>query len=249
MNNSNEINLLWLYPDLLNLHGDRGNIMAFERIAKIMNLDLKVKKVENLTEDFELSNTDIIFLNPGELSTVLNVTKTLLHKKQKLLEYVNSGKYIIAVGTTGALLSKKIFMLNGQEYEGLGIIDMECKQREMVIGDDLYFILDGRKEIIGSQIQMLDFNVDDNNILTKSEYGYANNGQDKEGGRYKNAIFTNALGPVFLKNPWWTEVILNDVVSDREIKTKETTMDDFDFEICSFNSTKKFLMLKVDNKV
>lgn len=30
----NEINILWMYPDILNLHGDRGNIMAFERVRR-----------------------------------------------------------------------------------------------------------------------------------------------------------------------------------------------------------------------
>ena len=30
---ADKITVLWLYPDILNLHGDRGNLMALERIG------------------------------------------------------------------------------------------------------------------------------------------------------------------------------------------------------------------------
>ena len=36
-----EINLAYLYADILNLHGDRGNVLAFEKIAKEMGIELK----------------------------------------------------------------------------------------------------------------------------------------------------------------------------------------------------------------
>ena len=31
----NELNITWLYPDILNLHGDRGNVQACEKIAEM----------------------------------------------------------------------------------------------------------------------------------------------------------------------------------------------------------------------
>ena len=42
----NTLNITWLYPDLLNLHGDRGNLMAFERVGKAMGL-FESKKYKN----------------------------------------------------------------------------------------------------------------------------------------------------------------------------------------------------------
>ena len=236
-----EINMLWLYPDLLNLHGDRGNIMAFEKVAELLGIKLNVKKVENLTEDFNLDNIDIVILNPGELKTILNVIKTLKSHNEELIKYIEMGKYIIAIGTTGAIFAKKIITVDGEEIDGLGIIDMECVQREKVIGNDLYFLLEDGKEIIGSQIQMLDFNVNKENVLGQVQYGYGNSGNDTEGGRNKNAIFTNGLGPIFVKNPWWTENILKDIAEKKDMKVGVISLDAFEFEINSFNSTKKFI--------
>ena len=54
----NKLTITWCYPDILNLHGDRGNIMALERIGKMLDLDVEVKKIENYDEDIDFENTD-----------------------------------------------------------------------------------------------------------------------------------------------------------------------------------------------
>ena len=41
------LNIVWAYPDILNLHGDRGNLLALERIAKMLEIETKVTKIEN----------------------------------------------------------------------------------------------------------------------------------------------------------------------------------------------------------
>lgn len=243
--NDKVINMLWLYPDLLNLHGDRGNIMAFERVAGLLGLKLNVTKVENLTEKIDLTDIDIVFLNPGEIGTILNMISALKPCREELIKYVEEGKFMIAIGTTGALMARKIIMSNGEEHEGLGIIDMECKQRETVIGDDLYFLLNGKQDIIGSQIHMLDFKVNEENILGEVQYGYGNIGDKAEGGKNKNAIFTNALGPVFVKNPWWAEHILKEIARRKEFETRVIALDEYEFEVNSFKSTKKFIANKM----
>lgn len=245
--NDKKINMLWLYPDLLNLHGDRGNVLAFKRTAAMLGIQLNIYKIENLTDTLELDDIDIIFLNPGELGTILNIIKTLNLKKEELLKFVQEGKYIIAIGTSGAILSKEIHTLDKNVHYGLGLINMECKQRENVIGDDIYYVINLEQEIIGSQIQMLDFKVDNENALGETVYGYGNMNNGYEGGRNKNAIFTNALGPVFVKNPWWAEEILTDIAKQKEIKTNVIPLDNFEIEIKSFNSTKKFIEEKLES--
>ena len=73
------------------------------------------------------------------------------------------------------------------------------KERKTVIGDDIYFSINGNQEIIGSQIHMMDFEVNEAQALGEILYGYGNNGTKFEGARVNNLIFTNALGPVFVK--------------------------------------------------
>lgn len=247
MSDKKEINMLWLYPDLLDLHGDRGNIQAFERVAVMLGVKLNIFKIKNLVDDFELDKIDIIFLNPGELGTIVNIIKTLNFKKEELLEYIRQGKYIISIGTSGAILANEIHTLDKKLYHGLNLISMDCKQRCTVIGDDIYFTIKDEQEIIGSQIHMFDFKLKESEQLGETIYGYGNIGDKQEGARNKNVIFTNALGPVFVKNPWWTVEILTDIANNKGIETNVISIENFEIEVKSFNSTKKFINEKLGN--
>ena len=39
---SNIVNVAWMYPDILNLHGERGNAKAFELVSKKMGVKLNI---------------------------------------------------------------------------------------------------------------------------------------------------------------------------------------------------------------
>ena len=45
---NNELNILWMYPDILNLHGDRGNLMAFERIGNLLDVKINITFLKHL---------------------------------------------------------------------------------------------------------------------------------------------------------------------------------------------------------
>ena len=52
-----------------------------------------------------------------------------------------------------------------------------------------------------------------------------------------NLIFTNCLGPVFVKNPWWTEDILRDIVLQKHGVARGKA---YDLESASFDSCLRF---------
>jgi len=56
-----ELKILHMYPDLLNLYGDRGNIIVLERRARWRGIKVEVL---NFTRDREedIEKADIIFL-------------------------------------------------------------------------------------------------------------------------------------------------------------------------------------------
>jgi len=192
---NNKLNLVWLYPDMLNLHGDRANIQAFEKVAKELGLEVNTQKIDDYDTNIDFENTDIILVNPGELKVIKTVIESLGKQKEKLEEYINKNKFIILIGTSGAIMAKKTKRLEGTEIEGLGYMNMECTQREYIHGDDIYFELndDSKTEIIGSQIQVIDTKLNEDIALGNIKYGLGNNGEGTEGAKYKNIIFTNGL--------------------------------------------------------
>lgn len=243
----NKLNLVWLYPDMLNLHGDRGNIQAFEKIAKKLDLEFNIQKTDDYDSNIDFENTDIILVNPGELKVIKTVIESLKKQNKNLDEYIQKNKFIILIGTSGAIMAKKTTRLDGTEIEGLGYLNMDCTQREYIHGDDIYFELndDSKTEIIGSQIQVIDTKLNENIALATVKYGLGNNGDGTEGAKYNNVIFTNGLGPIFVKNPWWVEKIIKEAMKNKGIEITNTIdKSEFEIEINSNESIKKFIKSK-----
>ncbi|MBQ5883797.1 MAG: hypothetical protein IIW72_04630 [Clostridia bacterium] len=248
---ANTLNITWLYPDLLNLHGDRGNIMAFEKVGKKMGLDVKINRIDTFSQEIDFDNSDIIFMNVGEIKTVKSVVENIKKYGNAIYDFVEAGKPVIAIGTTGAVLIDKTTRADGSVVEGLGIIHAEAVERKAIYGDDLHICLteDNSFELMAVQIHLIDFFLkDEKDALCKIIYGKGNNDKDTtEGGKYKNAIFTNALGPVFVKNPWYTEKIINEALKAKGLEVAEPIEEAFfEIERNSFKTIGAFIKQKTE---
>ena len=118
---------------------------------------------------------------------------------------------MLSIGTTGLMFGKTITREDSTVIQGLGYLDMTATERKYVWGDDLHVCLRRNKqELIGSQIMMADVNA--KYPLADTIYGRGNNNTGTDGARWKNLIYTNCLGPLFVKNPWFAESILKDII-------------------------------------
>jgi len=125
--------------------------------------------------------------------------------------------------------------------DGLGFLDMTAKERKYVWGDDLHFrLIDSKQELIGSQIQMAD--VEAKAPLGTTLYGMGNNNSGAEGARWKNLIYTNCLGPLFVKNPWFAESLLKDILLQKYLGLNEKVSNAIASN--SFDSTLRFINQK-----
>ena len=50
-----------LYPELLNLYGDRGNIISLKKRAEWRGIDVEVKEYK-LADEIDFENIDILFI-------------------------------------------------------------------------------------------------------------------------------------------------------------------------------------------
>lgn len=243
---SNIINVAWMYPDILNLHGERGNAKAFELISKKIGIKLNIDRIDNLDEKIDFEKYDILLFNAGELKTIKTISDVLKEQKEELDKYIKDNKIILITGTTGALFADKITRIDNSSFEGLNILNMDIKERDIVIGDDLYYLM-GKMEIMSCQIQMIDILLKKVKPFGNIKYGYGNNGTNVEGAKYKNVIFTNALGPVLVKNPWFTEYLIKLACKNKNVKIKSKKVN-YELELKSLESTKEFINKKVNNQ-
>ena len=240
------INVLWMYPDILNLHGERANAKAFEVIGKKLGLKVKIDRLDDLDEKVEFDKYDILLFNAGQLKEIEVLSNVLKNQINDLKKYIKDKKIIFVTGTTGALFSNNIQRLDGTSFKGLNIFDADIKEREYVLGDDLYFGFKKMK-IVGPQIQMIDIDIKDEKPFGKVIYGYGNNGKGNEGIIKNNVIFTNTLGPVLVKNPWLLEYLFDLVIKNKKLKVKKKKIK-YDLEKKSLESCEAFINKKLENK-
>ncbi len=244
----NKLKVCYCFPDSLNLHGDLGNMMAFEKVTKLLGAEFESERLYSFYDDFTLADYDILFFSPGELKTALIMADVLRPKKEMFEEFLAKGKHIIVVGTTIALFGGKVTRKDGKTYEGLGIVDITSKERDITYSNDEVYTAElygDSFEVYGGQIQMIDLDIHDGTPLGEVSYGYGNIHKKDEGLVKDGFIFTNALGPVFVKNPYFAAKIIVDALRKKGC-TLPLEIPEFAFEDASNKRIADFIKVKIE---
>ncbi len=225
-----------LFPDLLNLYGDRGNISALKNRMEQRGIEAEVKTFE-LNDDINFDLLDIVFIGGGSDREQLLVCNRLKELKDDISNYVENGGVLIAV-CGGYQLLGHYYQLENEKIEGLGILDIYTEQKKpRLIGNIIL-----KSEILGDTIVGFENHggrtyINNHTPLGRVVYGFGNNdSKDFEGVVYKNVIATYLHGPLLPKNPKLTDYIINCVA----VKKDES------FSLCEIDSE---LELKAHNYI
>jgi lipid II isoglutaminyl synthase (glutamine-hydrolysing) len=134
----------WLYPDLMNIYGDRGNILTLLRRAEWRGFDSRALELgRGITKAME--QVDVFFFGGGQDREQALVYEDLLEHKQPPLEKaVASGAMVLAVCGGYQLLGHYYQTAEGERYPGIGLIDVKTEAgRKRFIGD---VVVDGAIE-------------------------------------------------------------------------------------------------------
>jgi len=211
-----ELNICHLYPDLLNLYGDRGNIIALKRRSEWRGIKITVSNV-TLGDSFIPENYDIIFLGGGQDYEQTIIQDDLLKKKGgEIKNAIINDKVFLCICGGYQLLGKYYKTWDGKEIEFLGIIDLwtiggqkrmigniafECDflKNESCDGKVIGFENHSGRTYLGADVKPL------GRVLR----GYGNNGEDDcEGALYKNVHCSYSHGSLLPKNPAFTDHLL-----------------------------------------
>lgn len=205
-----ELTICHLYPDLLNVYGDVGNVLILKHRASLRGIDVNIVN-SSLNDTLDKDNIDIIFFGGGqdyEQSIVSNDLNTI--KKDDIKEYIEDGKVFLAICGGYQLLGKYYTAPNGEKINGLGILNIYTE------GGDTRFI--GNIEIynesfdetyVGFENHSGRTYINDHTPLGKCIHGYGNNGQDGyEGCIYKNTFGSYFHGSFLSKNPEFADRLL-----------------------------------------
>jgi len=213
--NSYSINIVHLYPDLLNLYGDKGNIECMKKRLMWRGIDVKVTKCTDGDDKIDFENADIIFLGGGSDREEEIVRCKLLEYKNKFLNYVENGGVLLAVCGGYPMLGKS-YKLKDKETEGLGILDITTTlndDKKRFIGNVIVKSPLTDNFIVGFENHGMKTDIGNLKPLGEVMSGNGNNGSDKgEGVVYKNVVGTYLHGPLLPKNPQLCDYILKNAL-------------------------------------
>ena len=219
-----------IYPEVLNLYGDRGNILCMERRLTWRGIGCDVEKVM-LGDRPKLGRYDILFIGGGQdfdEGVILDDLKSGLGSEIRAA--IEDGKTFLCICGGFQLLGRYYRAADGSEYEFLGAVDLytEAGDKRM-IGNYIFRLEDasGGGEVVGfenhSGRTFLGSGVSPLGRIVK---GFGNNGEDgTEGVRYKNVFGTYCHGPALPKNAFFCDEILKTAL---ERKYGSFTLDPLD---------------------
>jgi lipid II isoglutaminyl synthase (glutamine-hydrolysing) len=240
-----ELNICHLYPDLLNVYGDVGNILILKHRAEQRGINVNIINT-SLNDNFDAENTDILFFGGGqdfEQSIVSSDLKTI--KKPSLQKYIEDEKVVIAICGGYQLLGKYYIAPNGEKIEGLGILDIYTEGGDTrFIGNTVIYNEEFNETYVGFENHSGRTYTNRLKPLGKCLHGYGNNGEDgNEGCIYKNTFCSYFHGSLLSKNPDLADRFLTLALSKKYgYITLEPINDNLELK------AKEVIIKKLDNK-
>ena len=197
-----------LYPDLLNLYGDRGNIQCMAMRSRWRGIEAEVKEYR-LQDTVDFSGTDIVLLGGGSDREQQIVCTRLQDIRKEMQAYVEDGGTVLAVCGGYQLLGHYYDTPDGR-MKGLSLADLYTEQGDPRLISNV--VLQSEElpyEIVGFENHGGRTYIGENRPFGNVVHGYGNNGTDgREGVLYKNVIGTYLHGPLLPKNPHVCDRIL-----------------------------------------
>lgn len=243
-----EIKLLYLYPDMLELYGDYGNIQVLKYRLEKRGFNLIVDKYSIGDEAPDFTSYDIVFAGGGADNEQSILSKDLVKYKDNIKEAVEKGVFFLLICGAYQLFGKYYKGVEGNIIPGLEVFNYytvaEPDRKKRCIGNIVLNVKlgDNETEVIGFENhggQTFDIESPFGKVL----YGNGNKFGDKEEGFFKeNVIATYLHGPLLAKNPEVSDYIISYCLERKyNEKIELEKLDDSFEEKCRAQLLEKFL--------
>jgi lipid II isoglutaminyl synthase (glutamine-hydrolysing) len=214
------VRICYLYPRLLSVAGDRGNLFALMQRCAWRGIRCSVTEADiGVVPDF--ADADLILLHGGQDREMTTAAEDLTAKASPLREAIEADAVVLAVCAGYQLLGRYYAPASGPPIQGLGVLDtvteggsrrfighvaVECDLGTGIPHRIAGFENHSGRTYLGSDAEPL------GRVLA----GAGNNGEDgTEGARYREVYATYLHGPVLPKNPWLADHLLSRALAHR----------------------------------
>lgn len=208
-----ELKICHMYPDVLNLYGDGGNIICMKKRLEWRGIDASVTRLP-IGTSMSLAGFDLVFIGGGQ-DFEQQVLLEDLHrgKEREIKAAIEDGMTFLTICGGYQMLGSYYETYDGKRCDFIGALDLyTIGSKTRMIGNYKFectpsaggstvigFENHSGKTWLGSGVEPL------GTVLA----GYGNNGEDKtEGAHYKNVFGSYSHGPMLPKNPEFCDQLL-----------------------------------------
>jgi lipid II isoglutaminyl synthase (glutamine-hydrolysing) len=211
----------WLYADLMNIYGDRGNVLTLAKRAEWRGFDPRVIELGR-GASLEMDDVDVFFFGGGQdREQALIYDDLRQHKQDSLQKAVQDGAQVLAVCGGYQLLGHYYQTADGERFDGIGMLDVKTEAgKKRFIGDVV--VQTAMEDLTPSTLVGFEnhsgrtFLGDKATPLGKVLHGKGNNGSDgTEGAVQGNIIGTYMHGSLLPKNPHLADHIIGRAIRRR----------------------------------
>ena len=207
------LRIVSLYPELMNIYADRGNIAVLRARCEWRGLGFE-HAAASLGAPLDADAHDLFYMGGGQDRDQIAVAHDMVATKRDALHAAaNRGAVVLAVCGGYQLLGHS-YELSGEELPGVGLVDLRTVREPgpRLIGNcaieaDLGT---GPRVIAGFENHGgRTYLGDGERPLGRVLRGYGNNGRDKSEGVHRgNVIGTYLHGPLLPKNVWLADRLI-----------------------------------------
>lgn len=229
----NYLKIGWLYPELMNIYGDRGNIICLANRAMWRDIKVDIVELNPGFDDRILNDCDILVMGGAQdkQQTIVNTDLKKHHKTLSMMIEDNVPGLFVCGGFQ--FLGNFYKEADGSIIDGLSIFDLHTENPgpnfERLIGNIVIEpIVEGLSEtVIGFENHGGRTYLGENlKPFGKVIKGHGNNGDGFEGARYKNSFGTYLHGPILPKNPEFADYLIKLALKTDELKSLDDKIEE-----------------------
>lgn len=227
------INIAHLYPKLLNIYGDWGNVLTIKKRCEWRNIKVNIDSI-NIGDSIDIKKYDFYFIGGGQDQQQIAVSKELQRHKASLQDARDENAVFLAICGGYQLLGHYYQPQDGERLEGISLIDaFTVAGNKRFIGNvtaECNFICP--QTLVGFENHSgLTYLQNDTQPVACVKTGNGNNGSDKtEGAVYKNVFGTYLHGSFLPKNPHFADYLISLALHKRYKEKIDLSLLDDSFE-------------------
>ena len=217
-----KIKIAHLYYDLMNLYGEHGNLLALTHHLEEHKIRVITHYV-SLEDDIDFEKYDLFYIGSGNKDAFELARKHILKFKKDIKKAIKEKKFFLITGNAIDLFGKSFNTLAEEEKETLGLLDYESFEVEnRIVGEQLYSKKDLENRIIGfvNRNTVLKYVKEKHLFEVIEGNGFVEN-SIVEGIQKDNFYGTYLLGPLFIRNPYFTEYIVKKILEYKKLPFKK----------------------------